>query len=89
MTCIPALVIGLRIRNSYEDFCSLSWVTVLVFFFLPIVLNSNLSYSVGTAEIMRSGFPTSYGVVYKLATPRTLMALVATWLVVKHSRKSE
>jgi len=80
LTCYPAFLIGIRIKKSPAWFFVLSWITVAVFFCLSLYLSTDLTYKVGDTYVYDHGKITSFGIVYKLSSPRVLMALWATWL---------
>lgn len=84
LTCYPAFLIGVRVKKSPAWFLVLSWVTVVLFFCLSLYPSTNLSYKVGDTYVFEHGKITEFGVFYTLLTPRTFMALWASWLFGKN-----
>lgn len=77
ITCYPAFWWGIRIKQSAVLFFTLSFLTVVFFFFFSIILSDNLSYKVGYHAVFEGGEITTFGIFYKLFNERTLMFFIA------------
>ena len=84
LTCYPAFLIGFRIKKSPLWFFALSWLTVFILFLLSLYLSQNLSYKIGDTYVFEDGRITDFGVVYKLSSPHSVMALISSALIVRH-----
>ena len=84
ITCYPAFLIGFRMKKSPLWFFSLSYSTVFLLILLSLYLSQNLSYKVGDTFVYEDGRITSFGVAYKLMSPHSVMALIATVILVWH-----